>query len=195
MGRSPEKHPVICSNSPTHQPGPTKQATVHVLSPQACALTSRSGPTPNAMNSTLILRIKSRIQIDGTTQCWNWPGSTAKGYGQIKYGGVKLLVHRVMAQTFLGKGCSGFVLHRCDNRLCCNPDHLFFGTHVDNMDDMKAKGRSTAGRILSSSKLTPEKARAIRDSETGSQSQIAMKYGVTRSTVSQVQRRKTWANA
>lgn len=77
----------------------------------------------------------------GPDACWPWTGSTSNGYGVIKFDGVQHYAHRKVAEL------SGLVLgdlsvlHRCDNPLCCNPAHLFLGTHDDNMRDMVAKGR------------------------------------------------------
>jgi hypothetical protein len=70
------------------------------------------------------------------------------GYPQIHLrmsGGLNLhaSAHRISWMIVHGSVPDGlFVLHKCDNRLCCNTDHLFLGTHQDNMDDMKRKGRS-----------------------------------------------------
>lgn len=56
---------------------------------------------------------------------------------------VKTSAHRVAWIIKNGPIKDGmYVLHKCDSRMCCNPDHLFLGTHQDNMDDMKRKGRS-----------------------------------------------------
>lgn len=72
--------------------------------------------------------------------CWEWTGGVnRKGYGQ--YRGKRS--HRFAWEVYNGKVPDGlFVLHKCDNRKCCNPSHLFLGTHYDNMEDMKSKNRT-----------------------------------------------------
>ena len=74
--------------------------------------------------------------------CWNWKGSTAKGYGQIKIRGDVLRCHRVAYEIENGPITDEqHVLHSCDNPLCVNPRHLRLGTHQDNMTDKKERGR------------------------------------------------------
>lgn len=94
--------------------------------------------------------------------CLEWSGHTVKSngreshrYGRIKVGGRDILAHRyayTLARGEIPHGMS--VCHRCDNPKCCNPEHLFLGTHRQNMGDMAAKGR--AARI-SNPKPTGEK--------------------------------------
>lgn len=83
--------------------------------------------------------------------CIVWTGSTAgHGYGRISRGprGAGWAVtHRVSWELANGPIPAGlFVLHRCDNPPCCNPDHLFLGTLKDNTQDMLAKGRHLVER-------------------------------------------------
>lgn len=54
-----------------------------------------------------------------------------------------------------------FVLHRCDNTLCVNPEHLFLGTHQINMEDMVSKGRQARGERNGKSKITEAIAKEI----------------------------------
>jgi hypothetical protein len=82
--------------------------------------------------------------------CWNWNGVlTQSGYGvaAVIVGGVKYQrAHRLAYFFATGvhpRNC--FVLHKCDNRRCVNPDHLFLGDHQTNMDDMAIKGRRAVG--------------------------------------------------
>lgn len=76
-------------------------------------------------------------------ECWVWvAGHDGYGYGAIRYKGKSVVTHRVsweMANGLIPDGMK--VLHRCDNPPCVNPDHLFLGTHQDNMADMKEKKR------------------------------------------------------
>jgi hypothetical protein len=93
----------------------------------------------------IVDRFWARVQkSDG---CWEWTGAVNSrngGYGVIGISGSRKLTvtHRLSWEIHHGPIPDGlWVLHRCDNRKCCNPEHLFLGTHADNMRDMTAKGR------------------------------------------------------
>ncbi len=90
-------------------------------------------------------RFWSKVQI--TDSCWNWIGSQqGNGYGYLHNGTREkrnpIRVHRYSYEIHHGKIPNGlWVLHKCDNRLCVNPEHLFLGDRTDNMRDCAAKGR------------------------------------------------------
>lgn len=77
------------------------------------------------------------------SKCWNWKsGLTSDGYGKFKAKGKTLIASRVayyLATRYLPDYL--FVCHKCDNPKCCNPAHLFLGTHTDNLQDASNKGR------------------------------------------------------
>lgn len=88
------------------------------------------------------LRNKILKLILKENECWNWSNETRTGYGSTRYRGKGCLAHRLSWIVFKGKIPEGaHVLHKCDNRKCVNPDHLFIGNHSDNMKDMFSKGR------------------------------------------------------
>ena len=102
--------------------------------------------------------------INKTTTCWEWVGLLGKdGYGILYYpGGTK--AHRFSYLYHFGDfDQSLHVCHKCDHSKCVNPNHLFLGTHQDNMKDMFAKGRGPKhGEEAWDSKLTNAQAVEIR---------------------------------
>jgi hypothetical protein len=144
-------------------------------------------------NPTLADRFWAKVsKSDG---CWEWQASIANsGYGQVFLAWVDGastvgLAHRVSWELHFGHIPDGmWVLHRCDNQRCVRPDHLFLGTHADNMQDMARKERS--GRaILTAAAVTEIKDR-LRLGEC--HRTIAFDYGVCRSTITNINRKKVW---
>ena len=81
--------------------------------------------------------------------CWEWQGGrSADGYGYFKVEGRRVLAHRVSWQIENGLIPEGLIIfHHCDNPPCVRPDHLYAGTHQDNMDDVLKRGRHPAATV------------------------------------------------
>lgn len=122
--------------------------------------------------------------------CWLWMGARNKGgYGALWLDGEVKYTHRVVGVVFLAldEDSGQYVLHNCDTRACCNPSHLRLGSHADNMADASAKGRL-------SKKLRPDEVIEIRRlrAEGHTQQALADRFGVSRMTIRQIERRETW---
>lgn len=146
----------------------------------------------DAPNYMEVLFLRFQQKIDSSGDCWEWTGSTLNnsGYGQFKVGAKNQLAHRV-AYTFRnGSVPDGLdVLHKCDNPKCVNPDHLFIGSHKDNMVDKTKKGRTP-------SKLKPADIPIIRAllADKKSLCSIAKLYGVSHNTIGDIKHRITWTH-
>jgi len=83
--------------------------------------------------------------VEKTSDCWVWRGGfDSRGYGRIYRNGKRRGTHRISYEMANGPITNGlFVCHHCDNRPCVKPDHLFLGTHIDNMQDSVKKGRNS----------------------------------------------------
>ena len=90
-------------------------------------------------------RFWSKVLRGGPEQCWPWQtsASTTGGYGKFRLSTNRLMnAHKMAYILSKGEVPDGKVVrHKCDNPLCCNPDHLELGTQLDNVWDMQARGR------------------------------------------------------
>jgi hypothetical protein len=119
--------------------------------------------------------------------CFIWLRSSDGRYGRLQIDGKWGFAHRFSYECAHGPiPAGGNVLHRCDNPICVNPDHLFLGTHAGNLQDAANKGR------VGGQKLSAKEVLAIRaDKRTGQA--IADDYGVSETLVRLIRHRKRWA--
>lgn len=149
-------------------------------------------------------RLYSHIKINEISGCWEWQGSTRAGYGRLTIGSRKdgtrriVMAHRLSYELNYGEIPENMeICHKCDNRCCINPEHLFVGTHQDNMDDRERKGRNVVpyGENNGMHKLTSEdveKARLERMHLMTTYQALADKYGVSKKTIMNAIKGKTW---
>lgn len=135
-------------------------------------------------------------------ECIEWQGKTQQdGYGCLGYQRKHWLAHRLSWTLNNGPIPDGIcVCHRCDNPRCVRVDHLFLGSHAENMADMKTKGRRRGintcdqnGRAkLTSAQVQEIKQRYVRGSSSNGQVSLAAEFGVSQSAISCIIRDETW---
>lgn len=149
----------------------------------------------------------AKVKIGSESECWEWGGcKNAKGYGAVKWGIKLAYAHRVAAYLHnivptiaapVDRTVSGFVLHSCDNRACCNPRHLRSGTMKDNASDMAERGRrdDRKGEKHPCAKLTWPQVKEIRRGYTAGEAslrELGLKFSVDKTAVYLIVRDKTW---
>lgn len=101
-------------------------------------------------------------------KCWIWKGAkSGDGYGAIKVNGKQTSIHRQSYKEFIGYIPDGLcICHKCDEPLCCNPEHLFLGTHKQNTKDSVKKNRARClrqnGSLNPSAKFNEELVKEIK---------------------------------
>lgn len=134
--------------------------------------------------------------------CWGWRAfKDRRGYGRVNIRTSEwhrsVTAHRISWALHNGAiPADKNVLHHCDNPECSNPEHLYLGTHAQNMRDMKERGRATGrgkpGEASGHAKLSEEDVLKIRATTGKSHADMAAEFGVSRATVTLILQRKTW---
>jgi len=145
------------------------------------------------MNHQTLQRFLTKVKkLD---DCWEWTGGKFKsGYGLFTLENKIKRAHRVSYQHFntdIPKMQQ--VLHRCDNPGCVNPEHLFIGSHKENMADKNRKGRGAGskGEDHFNHKLTTSQVLSIRE-DSGKIKDVAAKYSITCRSVNDIKKKRTW---
>lgn len=160
-----------------------------------------SGWKSRRLKLTASERLWARLDRRNKYACWEWPGNRRpNGYGIIYADGKQRSTHRLSWESTHGEIPAGMlVCHKCDNRLCCNPSHLFLGTQSDNIMDCVSKNRNNhvKGESHPGSVFSEFDIRYIRkmyDSGAKIQQELANEYGVRHGTISKIVRRERWVH-
>lgn len=148
----------------------------------------------------------NRIDVRSLDECWPWLGSTNNtGYGTASWHGRLHTAHRIAAwllglihqpEAPTDRTGDGFILHQCDNRICCNPTHWKVGTYTENIIESYKRGRRTQpkGEYHVNAKLSNEQAEEIRAAYKDGiyQKELASKYNISKACISLIVREKTY---
>ena len=143
-------------------------------------------------------RFLTYVEVGQDHECWDWRGKLFKnGYGSFTIRCKTFLSHRMAAYIQYGYDTRE-VMHKCDNRRCCNPAHLSYATHKENMQDMIVKGRrrSLCGEACVTSKLKSDDVLSIRELyHSGTkQREIAARYNISSKQVSVIVNKIQWGH-
>src|SRR5437870_4769134 len=141
------------------------------------------------------LKIDRSLGLGPNGDCWHWIGGlTSQGYGNFMVGRRNVKSHRLAFFLVTGKWSTLFLCHKCDNPICCNPDHFFEGTHRNNEDDKVAKCRQLRGEQNAGARLTSDQVLAIREAYKHGDSQkcLGSRYGVSGTAIGFIVKRKLW---
>ena len=148
---------------------------------------------PEDSNTIKVLVSKKLMNVK-ESGCIEWMGhKNALGYGVLGASKTKIYIHRLMWSLFRGRITKNLcICHKCDNPPCINPDHLFIGTHKDNMADMNRKGRSRRYKFPPRIKYSDSLVKKMRkDYDNGMAiKEIIRKYGIKYTQAYRIVKRK-----
>lgn len=146
-----------------------------------------------------IERFKRSFSIDAETGCWNWICQMrANGYGCFRVDGNTKQAHRISLEIANNQPIpvGMWALHKCDNRRCVNPDHLYLGTGTENNLDAYSRGRRSpsrkCGEIASNVKVTAHEAMCIRKHADVPSRVWAELFGISQSAVRKIRSGINW---
>lgn len=148
---------------------------------------------------TLLQRFEEKFSPEPNSGCWLWTGCLSGGrYGGLRVNGRMERAHRVSYKLYKGPIPEGmFVLHKCDIPSCVNPNHLFLGTHADNMAGRNAKNRQAKlkGESHGCAKLTAAavlEIRRILKTCGRTPAELSVIFDVSQMTISRIKRDQNW---
>lgn len=140
----------------------------------------------------------SRVDKNGPGGCWIWTAARDKwGYGDLQWEHKHVQAHRLAWRLLRGEPGTMDVLHKCNKPPCCNPEHLYLGTDLENGRDRVKAGTSSKGERSHTAKLTEAQVRDIRAAykkRIGNTRTLAGQYGVSQSAIYYIVSGRTWTH-
>lgn len=190
--RSDAKHRCKCGNTTIYQ------CRIYGHGISSCVLHDKRQGIVKRKRASKYMPLKDRFELNifySPDGCWYWLGTFLNnGYGIIRLNYAVIGAHRVSYELYKGPIPDGlFVLHTCDNKLCVNPNHLYAGTHMQNMMDALERGRfhPVKGSNHCRAKVNEEDVFEIRASEKTT-NELAEIYNVTPRAIAQIKDRTNW---
>jgi hypothetical protein len=141
-----------------------------------------------------IKRFWKKVDIRTKDKCWEWQAYLFKGYGQFHLNGYTELAHRLAFKSlYKMKDENNLILHKCNNRKCVNPNHLYEGNYTDNMKDYYNSNNINYYK----GKLNEECVKVIKwmlkhKPKHGLSAKLAKLYNVSQVTISMIKSNKRW---